>query len=85
MEVLGVEQLRDTYILQIFTNFSAPFVYGTTSLCLPLQEALREGHVHILLVCTTLVGVLFVATTTYTISVYYVSMRTVCGHYHVYY
>ena len=40
---------------------------------------------HILLVCTTLVCVLFVATPTYTISVYYFSMCTVCGHFHVYY
>ena len=32
-----------------------------------------------------LTRVLFVATTTYTISVYYFSMCTVCGHYHVYY
>ena len=39
----------------------------------------------LLLVCTTLVCVLFVATPTYTISVYYFSMCTVCGHSHVYY
>ena len=63
-----------------------------TSLHLPHWLALHEGHAyclwplpHILLVCTTFVCVLFVATTTYTISVYYFSMHTACGHYHIYY
>ena len=43
------------------------------------------GHYHeyclwpLLLLCTTLVCVLFVATTMYTISVYYFSICTVCG------
>ena len=77
------------------TNKQTNFIFfGSfhTSLRLPLQLALLEGHMycfwplrHILLVCTTLVCVLFVATTTYTITVYYFSMCTVCGHYHVYY
>ena len=51
------------------------------SLRLPLRLALCEGHVHcllplpcLLLVCTTLVCVLFVATPMSTISVYYFSM-----------
>ena len=39
----------------------------------------------ILLVCSTLVCVLFVATPMYTISAYYFSMCTVCGHSHIYY
>ena len=54
--------------------------------------ALHEGHVYclwplpcILLVCTTLACVLFVATPTYAINVYYCSMCIVCGHSHVYY
>ena len=87
---------------------SAPFIYSRTSLHLLLWLALCEGHVYclwplpcillvcttlvsvlfvatILLVCTTLVCVLFVTTTTYTISVYYFRMYPVCGHYHIYY
>ena len=59
--------------IQIFsykqTNFSAPFIYNRTSLRLPLQLALRDGHMdcswplpRLLLVCTTVVHVLFVAT-----------------------
>ena len=73
---------------QIF--FSAPFIY--TSLCLLLQLALCEGHMYclwqlscLLLVCTTLVCVLLLATLMSSISVYYFSMCTVCGHSHVYY
>ena len=47
--------------------FPAPLIY--TSLCLPLWLALREGHMHclwplphLLLVCTTVLHVLFLAT-----------------------
>ena len=64
-----------------------------------LQLALHEGHVyclwplpHLLLVCTTVVCVLFVDTLTSTISVYclwtlprLLLVCTVCGHSHVYY
>ena len=38
---------------------------------------------HLVLVCTTVVCVLFVAAPTSTISVYYLSMSTVCVHSHV--
>ena len=39
---------------------------------------------HLLLVCTTVVCVQFVATLTSTIRVYYLGMCSVCGHSHVY-
>ena len=68
------------WITIFFFEFSK-FIY--TSLRLPLQLALHEGHVyclwplpHLLLVCTTLVHVLFVATSTCTISLYYFSIFT---------
>ena len=77
---------------KFFPNILAPFIYSGNSLHLPLQLALCEGHMyclcplpHLLLVCTTLVFVLFVATPTSTICVYYFSVCTVCGHYHIYY
>ena len=70
--------------------FSSFHIYS--SLCLLLQLALREGHMYclwqlscLLLVCTTLVCVLLLATLMSSISVYYFSMCTVCGHSHVYY
>ena len=74
--------------LEFFSFFSQCSFH--TSLCLLLQLGLHEGHVywplpHLVLVCTTLVCVLFVATPTSTIRVYYFSMCTVCGHSHVYY
>ena len=59
------------------------------SIELPIQSELTSkpwaSPTYILLVCTTVVGVLFVATPTSTISVYYCSKCTVCGHSHVYY
>ena len=76
---------------KFFQTFWAPLIYST-SIRLPLWLALYEGHVYclwplpcLLLVCSTLVCVLFVTSTTSTISVYYFNMCTVCAHYHVYY
>ena len=74
-----------------YTNVFILFGTFHTSLRLPLWLALCEGHMYclrplqnILLVCTTLVCVLFVATPTYTMTVYYFSTCTVCGHSHIY-
>ena len=77
--------VAETGHIQLFLvfYFLAPFIYSRTSLRLPLWLALFEGHVyclwplpHVLFVCTTLVGVLFVATPTCTIIVYYLNNCT---------